>query len=193
MPEFAHFGGKAWFHIFASHEAWYREHLDAEDFALLKNILPDSHFVHGPESFPCTVGSVTIDSASAFASLTQSDRDNLVLKICGANSLAARSYGVLIGAGISAVKMAGWVEERLRLNEPFLIQERFHTGVVRMPVWNTSSNSAEIFNCRLLMRPWAYGDGEIVSIHGCAVPQEFHKVHGMTAMAVVPVELDEAA
>lgn len=189
LPEFAHFGNKTWFHIFWQHQDWYREHLPAEQFALLRSILPESRFVESASSFPFTIDGIDVPSPAALASLPQQLRDRLVLKICGANNLAARSYGVLMGEGIPAEKWAAWVRDRLSKEEPFLVQKRFETSVVRMPVYHTGTKQAEVFLCRLLMRPWVYGDGNIVSVHGCAVPQQYFKVHGMVAMAVVPVVL----
>ena len=188
VPEFAHFGNKAWFHLFTAYAKWYEHHVAPDDLALLRDILPESRFIQDSGSFPCRVGSLDLPDTSALTSLSESDRDRLVLKICGANNLAARSYGVLIGAGIRSSLWSEWVRTRLLRREPFLIQERFHTGIARIPVWNTALQKAEMFSCRLLMRPWAYTGG-IVSVHGCAVPHQYHKVHGMVSMMVAPVEL----
>ncbi len=189
LPEFAHFGNKTWFHVFWERKEWFRAHLEADTFDLLLRILPESRFVESASSFPLVLNGFTVETAAALAALSQAQRDRMVLKICGANNLAARSYGVLMGEGISVDKWADWVRERLANKEPFLIQKRFETGVVRMPVYNTGTGQAEMFLCRLLMRPWIYGSGEIVSVHGCAVPERYFKVHGMVDMAVAPVVL----
>lgn len=189
VPEFAHYGNKTWFHVFCERKAWFRSHLAAEEYELLCTILPESHFVESGASFPFRVGSSEVSSIEQLASLPQEARDRLVLKICGANTMAARSYGVLMGEGISLAAWALWIRNRMEQGEPFLVQARFETGVVRMPVYHTGKQQAEMFLCRLLMRPWVYGDGVIVSVHGCAVPQQYFKVHGMVDMAVVPVVL----
>ena len=194
VPEFAHFGNKAWFHVFADRKDWYRANMDPDDFALLENIIPDSFYVEDYRDFSCTVGKVAINGISSLRSLNQAQRDELVLKVGGASLKSARSYGVLIGSGIKPDEWSSWIDERLASGEPFLIQQRFHTGVISMPVWNVALDRAELFSCKVLMRPWFYGpDCTLASVHGVAVPSSVHKVHGMTSMAVVPVSIDKAA
>jgi hypothetical protein len=50
---------------------------------------------------------------------------------------------------------------------------------------NTKTGHPELFSCRILARPWSF-NGELVSVHGCAVPSYLYRVHGMVDMAVVP-------
>lgn len=189
VPEFAHYGNKTWFHIFKERIRWYEDHMRPQEFHTLRSILPESHLIHGAKSFPVQICDIAISTSKVLKELAQKERNALVLKICGANNLAARSRGVLIGEGINEPVWSQWIEDKLSRNQPFLIQERFPTGVVRIPVYNTASNRDELFAARVLMRPWVYNGGEIVSVHGCAVPKEYFKVHGMVSMAVVPVVL----
>ncbi len=191
IPEFAHFGNKSWFSVFRSHEAFYRGVLDTEEFDLLNAMLPHSHIIGGAgsEAFPFTLQDGTaVRNIADLESLSQEVRDYQVLKICGANNLAARSYGVLMGKGISGDEWRAWIEERVRAGQPFLVQRRLDQGIVRLPVFNVKSGYPELFSCRVLARPWVF-NGELVSIHGCAVPSYLYKVHGMVDMAVVPFAL----
>jgi len=190
FPEFAHFGNKAWFSVFRSHEAFYRKTLDADTFAILDQVLPHSYIVGagGSDSFPFEVNGVDIASLTDLKNLPESHRDKLVLKICGANNLAARSYGVLMGVGIQDDEWKNWINERLELRQPFVVQRRLAAGIGRIPVMNTKTGYPELFSCRILARPWSF-NGKLVSVHGCAVPSYLYRVHGMVDMAVVPFSI----
>lgn len=186
IPEFAHFGNKSWFSVFRSHEEFYRNELSSETFETLSKVLPHSYIVSDQSNpFPITVNGVEIDSLRGLKNLPQQSRDALVLKICGANNLAARSYGVLMGIGIEADLWEKWIGERISQNQPFVIQRRLNAGVARIPVMNTKTKHPELFSCRILARPWSFNE-ELVSVHGCAVPSYLYRVHGMVDMAVVP-------
>jgi len=187
-PEWAHFGNKAWFHLFTRYQSWFAERLGPDDMSLLRGTLPESHMVSGEESFPIFINGARIGSVFDLVNLLEADRDRLVMKVCGANGLAARSYGVLMGRGIKGSAWSAWVGDRLAAHEPFLVQNMFNPGVVKVPVWHTGKGQSEMFRCKVLMRPWVR-EGQIVSVHACAVPREFHKVHGMVSMAVSPVRL----
>jgi hypothetical protein len=189
VPEFASFGNKAWFSVFRGHEDEFRRLLYPEQYELLRIILPESHLVLGPESFPISVNGFTIGSIDRLRSLSEDLRDQLVLKVSGANTEAARSYGVLMGHGLGSDVWSDWIEKRLRRGQPFIIQRKFDTSVVRLPVYHTGQGRSESFPCRVLIRPWSVG-GEIVSAHGCAVPSNTSRVHGMVDMAVVPFALE---
>ncbi len=188
VPEFAHYGNKVWFSLFRRNLAWFQENMLANDFAVLDGLLPDSHLVDSSDAFPCSVRGREIYSLDHLKTLPEEVRDALVLKVCGANTKAARSYGVLLGHGLKQETWSDWIDERIRLREPFLIQERLGTGVVNFPVWNTKLDTAENFRCRVLLRPWSF-DGKVFSVHACAVPSKYVKIHGMVDMAVSAVEL----
>jgi hypothetical protein len=190
VPEFAHFGNKSWFSVFRSHEAFYRSAMDGATFQLLSEVLPQSYIVGelGGASFPIVVDSNEIRNVAELKRLPEEMRNRIVLKVCGANNLAARSYGVLMGNGIDAGEWAAWIDERLRAEQPFIVQHRLESGVVRLPVLNSKTNLAELFSCRILARPWSVNE-ELVSMHGCAVPSYLFRVHGMVDMAVVPFVL----
>ncbi|MBP6866147.1 MAG: hypothetical protein KBC12_01230 [Candidatus Pacebacteria bacterium] len=186
VPELAHFGNKAWFSVFRSHEAFYKSRMQPEVFDLLDKVLPHSYAIdaeHNP--FPIIMPELEIPSLEALKNLSGEKRDWLVLKVCGANNLAARSYGVLMGMGIKQEDWVRWIEDRMNSGQPFVVQTRLQQGVGRIPVMNTKTGQSELFSCRVLARPWTI-NGKLVSVHGCAVPSQFYKVHGMVDMAVVP-------
>jgi len=155
----------------------------------LQELLPDSHLVRSAADFPGTVGNVSVTSLAELRALPDEARNRLVLKICGANNLAARSYGVLMGHGLSAETWASWIDERLQTGTPFLVQARQSTAVLRIGVKHTGINAPELFNCRVLLRPWTVG-GQLVSVSGCAVPSNTTRVHGRVDMAMFAVNLN---
>jgi hypothetical protein len=188
FPEFAHFGNKTWFSLFRSHEDFYRKALDAKTFGILDEVIPHSYMVamNGKSPFPIVMpGGIRFDCWADLMKANQLCRDRMVLKMTGANNKTARSYGVLMGVGIGADDWAKWLWERQQQGQPFLVQNRVEAGNAKVPVYNTKTQLAELFGCRILARPWSIDD-RLVSVHGCAVPDHLYKVHGMTAMAVVP-------
>lgn len=186
IPEFAHYGNKAWFALFREWNSLFTPYFEEETYQLLCEVLPDSHLVNDVQSFPFFVGKYYIDSFYELCNLSPAVRDNLVLKICGANKLASRSYGVLMGHGLSSTTWTTWIMERIENKQPFVVQQKIETGIARMPVRNTKRNCAELFNCRILIRPWVVL-GEIVSASCIAVPSDSLRVHGRVDMAVAPV------
>lgn len=188
VPEFAHYGNKVWFSIFRSHNAFFKKFLDSATFQLLNRLLPDSHLVRSDTDFPFTVEGITIDSLSALCSLPPRVRDGLVMKLSGANTLTARSYGVIMGHGLSQETWGDWVLERMQRQQPFIVQRRLETGTIDLPVVNTGKNIGELFHCRVLLRPWSVG-GKLVSVHACAVPSNTLRVHGRVDMCVPPILL----
>jgi hypothetical protein len=186
VPEFAHFGNKAWFSVFRREQEFFRGKVGVEAFDVLDQMLPDSHLVMGNTFSPCTVAGHRILSLEALKELPEEVRNSLVLKICGANVLASRSYGVLMGTGITRGTWVKWIEERFRLQQPFIVQRRLETGVAQLPVLNTKFERPELFGCRILFRPWMVG-GMIVTGAGCAVPSNTLRVHGRVDMAVYPI------
>ncbi|MBI4433388.1 hypothetical protein HY632_01305 [Candidatus Uhrbacteria bacterium] len=188
VPEFGHWGNKAWFAIFRKHRPLFQRMLMPATFRILDEVLPDSHLIRvdDPDAFPCRVDGMIIRSRAELWKLPVEQRDQLVLKVCGANDLAARSYGVLMGQGLALRTWQAWIDERIERRQPFLVQRRLATGVARLPVQNTKRGCAEAFDCRILLRPWTVG-GELVSAHGCAVPSNTLRVHGRVDMAVLPV------
>lgn len=187
-PEWGHFGNKAWFHLFWKYQDLFAEHISPAEMSLLQQVLPESRLVEDTRSLPFIIGQNQISNITELLTLPEEIRDGLVMKIVGANSLSARSYGVLMGRGIKSKDWSEWISSRLQASEPFLVQKMFDTGVAAIPAWHTGKARAEMFRCRLLMRPWVL-NGEIVSVHGCAVPRECFKVHGMVSMAVTPIRL----
>lgn len=188
VPEFAHYGNKVWFSIFRSHKHFFRQHLDETTFQLLDQLLPESHLVRSRQDFPFTVEGTTVESVEALCALPSGVRDGLVMKLSGANTLTARSYGVIMGHGLAQNTWHEWVEERLRLEQPFIVQRRLETGTIDLPVANMSQNIGELFRCRVLLRPWHMG-GQLVSVHACAVPSSTLRVHGRVDMCVPPILL----
>ncbi len=187
VPEFAHFGNKVWFSIFRSHHDFFQKNLTPTAHQILCKVLPHSHLVSSPRSFPCVIQEYRIDSVDELKNLQPARRDNLVLKVCGANLLTARSYGVLMGHGLSQTTWANWIDERLSLGQSFIIQERLETSIETLPVMNTKRTCGEMFDCRLLLRPWVYNGDKLASVSACAVPSNTLRVHGRVDMAVVPV------
>lgn len=190
IPEFAHFGNKAWFSIFRQKATLFRGKLSPETFGLLQEVLPDSHLVTSPESFPCRVSGIRIEDFYELRNLSEEKRNGLILKVCGANTSSARSYGVLMAHGLTLGTWQEWIDERSRLNQPFIVQRRADTSIATLPVKNIVHGHAELFRCRILLRPWTF-DGEIISVAACAVPYTTSKVHGMVDMAVLPVMFGE--
>ncbi len=186
IPEFAHFGNKVWFSLFRSHHAFFREALDPDTLELLDQVLPDSHLVQSAHDFPMRVDGVSVSSLEELMKLPPEKRDALVMKVSGANPFSARSYGVLMGHGLTQQTWESWIWDKLSDQRPFIVQRRLETGVVQMPVFNTKLDRGELFNCRVLLRPWMVG-GEIVSVHSCAVPSNTLRNHGRVDMAVAPV------
>ena len=190
VPEFAPYGNKTLFSAFRSHESFYRDAMTADEFGVLDNVLPRSYIVGGSQEspYPFTLDGYQINSLSDLRQAPKELRDTAVLKICGANNLAARSYGVLMGNGIDADDWQQWIDDRSAAKQPFIVQHRLEQGIARIPVMNTKTGYPELFSCRILARPWSIND-ELVSIHGCAVPSYLFKVHGMVDMAIVPFSL----
>jgi len=190
VPEFAHFGNKAWFAIFRSHREFFEKQFETRGqqdlFALLDQFIPCSHLVLGKDSFPCEIEGYRIESLEDLRNLPSDTRDQLVLKIVGANNMASRSYGVLMGHNLKLNLWQEWIDERLRDEMPFIVQKRFSTAVETLPVLNTKNNAPEGFRCRLLIRPWVVG-GKLISAHTCAVPSSTLRVHGRVDMAVAPI------
>lgn len=190
VPEFGHFGNKVWFSMYRRYRDEFAALLDTATREILDAVLPDSHLVESDKSFPCTVTGVSIGNMVELDMLPAESRDRLVLKVTGANAKSARSYGVLMGHGLTAAVWSDWIRERLVMHQPFIIQRRLETGVAKVAVHNTKFNAAELFHCRILLRPWVV-NGEIVSVHACAVPSNTLRVHGMVDMAILPVKLGE--
>jgi len=186
VPEFAHYGNKTWFSIFRRYSAFFRGRLEPETYGLLEQVLPDSHLILSAESFPCVVAGKEIESLRALRGLPQEMRDRLVLKICGANTLSARSYGVLMGYGISEADWRDWVDAKMAARQPFLVQQHIGTSIARVPVRHTGRKYSELFSCRILIRPWVV-DGVIISASAIAVPANTFRVHGRVDMAVLPI------
>ena len=189
LPEFAHFGNKAWFSIFRREEKFFREVLDAAAFKLLDEILPDSHLVTSEYSLPCQVAGERIENLQELLELPEEIRDKLVLKISGANPLSSRSYGVLMGVGLSKATWRRWIGERVETGQPFIIQRRLESSVTRVPVQNVKTGCPEFFGCRILLRPWSV-NGKLVSAAAFAVPSDTTRVHGRVDMAVLPVQFE---
>lgn len=200
VPEFAHFGNKIWFSIFASHRAEFNAELNAllgesktaETMKILTEVLPDSHLIVNNNSFPFVINldseTLTIRSIDELKNLQVKHRDQMVIKIIGANSLTARSYGVLMGTGISSDNWKIWIDERIVTSQPFIVQRCLPTGIINLPVFNTKRNCAEIVTTRILLRPWEF-DGQIVSVPATAVPSNTRRVHGMVGMCMSPTIL----
>lgn len=189
VPEFAHFGNKVWFSIFRSHGGFFRRELSPETYGILEDILPDSYMIRSGRSFPCHVDGIAFQTLGDLLNAPEEVRDRLVLKICGANTLSARSYGVLMGHGLNLTDWKEWIQTHLHDEQPIIIQRRLETSVERVPVQNLSRNAAELFSCRILFRPWVV-NGELVSVSGCAVPSNTLRVHGRVDMAMLPVWLE---
>lgn len=186
VPEFGQQGNKVWFAIFRRYTEEYRRLLTQEQFAVLDAVLPDSHLVRSASDFPMTVSDIAIPNLDALRHLGEGERDRLVLKIVGANTMAARSYGVLMGHGLSEATWQAWIDERLQMHQPFIVQRRLDTGIMQIPVLNTNLGRPELFHARVLLRPWQIG-GNLVSANAVAVPTNSLRVHGRVDMAVVPV------
>lgn len=188
VPEFAHFGNKTWFSLFRKHEKWFREELGEEQFAIIDRLLPHSSLVtFSEQDFPVVIGERLIASFGQLVDVDKATRDKLVLKVTGANDQAARSYGVFIGAARKQTEWMKWLMDRHERKEPFIIQERFNTSIESIGVKNLASGAAEVFRCRVLLRPWVVGD-RLISSHTCCTPQDSTKVHGRVDMAIQPVE-----
>lgn len=188
IPEFAHYGNKVWFSIFRSHNNFFRQNLPSEIFALLSDLLPDSHLVRSETDFPFSVNGLQISSLHDLQTLPAEARDRLVMKRSGADTMTARSYGVIMGHGLSQQTWGEWVTDRLRELQPFIVQSRLETGVIDLPVMDTRHKRGELFRCRVLLRPWVIG-GNLVSVHACAVPSNTLRIHGRVDMCVPPVLL----
>ena len=190
IPEFAHFGNKVWFSLFRQFEDFFRNHLSAYAYGILSELLPDSHLVMNGTEFPCVVADSEIGSIAHLRRLDRAIRDQIVLKVCGANHLTARSYGVLMGHGLKQNQWQNWIDKRLEQRQPFIIQRRVPTAVAHLPVKNTKTGYPELFSCRVLIRPWVVG-GKLVSASCVAVPSSTMRVHGRVDMAVAPVVFDD--
>jgi len=187
VPEFAHFGSKTWFSLYWRYEEFFAERLTAEDIEIIHSMIPQSHLVAFERNdFPFTVAGKRIRMLEDLINLDAEGRDKLVLKITGANRQSARSYGVFMGHARNEQDWRAWLLDRIKSNEPFIVQQRFETSIETIGVWNTQMKAAEVFRCRVLLRPWVVG-GRLVSSHNCCTPSYTTKIHGMTDMAVQPV------
>lgn len=189
VPEFAHFGNKAWFAIYHQYRGYFSGMLTDDALRILDEVLPQSYLVRpGAASFPIGVNGSTIHDLAALLELPEATRDGLVLKLVGANPLTARSYGVLMGHGIPQTQWEQWIRERYQESEPFIVQHRLPTDVVDLAVINTRHRTGELFPSRVLMRPWEIC-GVLVSAHICAVPTNTLRVHGRTDMCATSLDL----
>ncbi len=187
VPEFAHFGNKTWFSLFWECQDDFRARLNREDFDVLRRLIPESKLVLPDEPLPLFhIAGIHVESMDALKGLAAPERDQLVLKITGANDLAARSYGVFVAAAHNENDWRAWLDKRIARHEPFIIQRRFATSVERIAVLNIATRAPEVFRCRVLLRPWVVGN-RLVSSHTCCTPEDSTKVHGRVDMAVQPV------
>lgn len=187
VPEFAHFGNKSWFALFHEHMDALRPHLTDAQAKTLQMLIPRSRLIDPRKPFaPIRLLDKGIHSYSDLVRLDAAGREQLVLKVTGANNLAARSYGVLMGHAQPEGNWREWLAARASLGQPFIVQRRFETSVEHIAVWNTTTRSAEPFACRVLLRPWQVAE-ELVTTHTACTPHTTTKVHGMLDMAVQPV------
>lgn len=189
VPEWSHHGNKAWFASYWSHREWFCARLSATDVAILDEVLPHSALVLPGEGAAIHVNGRCWRDVRHLAFASREERENLVVKVSGANALSARSYGVRMGAELNDVEWSEWIDARLAQSEPCVVQRRLDASKVDIAVHNTARGAAEVFNCRVLMRPWVVG-GEIVSVQGTAVPSNLTRVHGMVDMAMMAFDLD---
>lgn len=187
VPEFGHFGNKVWFSLFRRHRGFFCETVPGDLFAILEEVLPDSVLIRGPQDFPATIAGTHVATFADFYALTETAREKIVVKVCGANADAARSYGVRFGDELPNDEWREWINQRVRNRQPFIAQTRLHTSIERMAVKNVKRNCGELFDCRILIRPWSL-NGELIGADGCAVPRIFERMHGMVDMARFPVE-----
>lgn len=188
VPEFAHFGNKTWFSLFWQEHDAFRAALSEESFRILCDLIPPSHLVRFSDAdFPFRIGNIEVRSLDDLVNMKASAREDLVLKVTGANDLAARSYGVFVGHAHKESDWREWLLDRIRGRMPFIVQQRFETSVETLAVHNMATNAPEVFRCRVLMRPWMVG-GRLISTHTCATPHYTTKVHGMVDMAIQPIE-----
>ncbi len=186
IPEFAHYGNKAWYAIFRKCRCIFAETLDPQHLRLLDEVMPDSHLIADGTSLPCRVAGEYIADLDRLRCLPPEIRNRLVLKVCGANVVSARSYGLLMGHGLKDRDWQEWINERLELGQPFIIQRRVETAVITLPVQNISRGVPELFGCRIMLRPWTL-NGQLISASAIAVPSNTERVHGLVDMAVLPV------
>ncbi|GEM_PF-2013137 len=187
IPEFAHFGNKVWFSLFRKHAGFFRETIPSDLFTLLEEILPGSVLVRSANDFPATIAGTRVESLAEFCTLPEALREKVVMKVCGANTDAARSKGVRMGDELAGDKWGEWIKDRATAGQPFIVQERLRTSIERVAVKNMKRKCGEIFDCRILIRPWSL-NGELVGADGCAVPFIYERMHGMVDMARFPVE-----
>ncbi len=190
VPEFAHFGNKSWFALFHERNHFFREHLTAGQFETLTMLIPSSHLVVPNTQINITIAGTQLTSYHDLINAPDALRDRLVLKITGANDLAARSYGVFMGHAQKREAWIEWLSDRARKHEPFIVQERFQASEECIAVYNTASKAAEPFPCKVLVRPWVVADRYVTS-HTACTPHYTTKVHGMVDMAVQPIELSD--
>ena len=195
VPEFSHLGNKAWFALYRRYKAKFAEHLSEETLGILDAIMPESFFIDpAKQAFDVSIpvsggnGNWSARSLTDLRSFTPAEIDNFVLKVCGANPLSARSYGVLMGHNLSQQAWNVWIDERVAAGETFIVQRRFRTSLQDMPIHHTKHKTAQMFRCRMLMRPWEI-NGKLVSAPICAVPHTTERVHGMVDMAMVATNL----
>jgi hypothetical protein len=207
VPEFAHYGNKAWFSLFRSHLDEFRQIIttgsygayEGDDapvhqavegeklFNLLLQILPDSHLILDQSSFPLRVSGIEIESYQELYTLSQEARNRLVLKITGANPFSARSYGVFMGHNMPLEAWQKWLSTE-REGFPFIVQESLDTKVVQVPVHDIKLGYAKTMSSRILVRPWALGN-ELVTAQVTAVPSYTRRAHGMVSMSLMPGQL----
>lgn len=187
VPEFAHFGNKTWFSLFWQKRDFFAARLSGRSNEILNDLVPISRLIRFTRAdFPIQIGDLRIRSMDDLINLDAGGRSGLVLKVTGANTLAARSYGVFMGHARRTDDWKAWIVDRCRLRQPFIAQKRFETKIATLAVHNMATGEPEVFRCRVLMRPWMVG-GRLVSSHTCCTPSYTTKVHGMVDMAVQPI------
>lgn len=186
VPEFAHFGNKSWFALFHEQQDAFREHLSPEEFETLTMLIPGSQLVLPDAKLNFVVAGMQVTCYEDLLNAPDAVREQLVVKITGANELSARSYGVFMAHAHKLADWQQWLKDRRDRREPFIVQERFVASIEDIAVYNTTTDTAEPFRCRVLLRPWVVGD-QLVTTHTACTPHWTTKVHGMVDMAVQPI------
>jgi hypothetical protein len=195
VPEITTWGDKAWLGMFWQFNDFFGSVLSDDVFRLLCEVIPRSSLiVNGKFMRPYTLTDGTeVSEVDELFRLPETQRNAMILKVCGANRRSTRSLGVVMGRGNSRKRWTSLIQELLSLGEPVLLQEFFDPAPMQFPVASVllgpTPRAEPDFTARFLLRPWSIG-GQLISCTAFGVPQETRRLHGSTQGCEVPVDLD---
>jgi len=163
----------------------------------LRALFPRTWVVDGGELPPqarisgLTIGNVPVRSFRELKGLSQSERQNWLLKPSGFSPLAWGAHGVRVGADLSAADWEEAVDRSLAAWEagdsPWVLQAYHKPKVGRAEI--LEGDRARPFECRGRYCPYYFRTGEGMTLGGVLVtlcPKDKKIIHGMSDAVMAP-------